>query len=85
MDDTFDQHIARAIHARAEEVATEQLRRITERMDRDHEEAKRRIEKLVRDDVGRIACLLVRDLRFERIGQDLRITVRFPEGKEPGQ
>lgn len=83
MADSFDQHIVRAIHARAEEIATEQLRQITERMDRDHEDAKLKIEHRVREDVGRIACLLVRDLRFEMIGHDLRITVQFPEGKDP--
>ena len=76
---TLEQGIIDAIHAFAEDAATQRLRKITERMDRDHAEAKLLIEKRVRDEVGRIACLIVNDLSFERFGRDLRITVRFPE------
>lgn len=68
--------ITKAIHAAIEN----RTRKIA---DEEAEKAAANVERRVREDVGRIACVIFNEISFERFGRDLRITVQFPGGKDP--
>jgi hypothetical protein len=42
-------------------------------------EAAKRVEKRVREKTGEIAANIARHIEYNQMGQELRITVRFPE------
>lgn len=64
----FQAGIAKAIEA--------EVRRIVEA---EAKKAALEVENRVRAMIGQIAAKMVSELNFERFGQDLRITVRFPD------
>lgn len=76
MDDTklTTQAIQNEIERRTREIADDEAKK-----------AAANVERRVREEVGRIACVIFNEFSFYRFGQNLQITVSFPGGKEPSR